>query len=50
MTAKLVIVENTGLEVVTGAPSRNFQSVTGKLQIDVDKLINQLSFTHIIEL
>jgi len=28
----------------------NFQSVTGISQTDVEKLINQLSFSHIIEL
>jgi len=50
VTAKLTTSENSSLEIVSLVPTEKLQSETGKLQRDVDKLINQLSFTHIIEL
>jgi len=51
LSAKLEGVKYQAIETTNSDDdTKIFQSVTGKSQIDVDKLINQLSFTHIIEL
>ena len=50
VTAKLLSAENSDSKSTNISLSPIFQSVSGKSQIDVDRLINQLSFTHIIEL
>jgi predicted nuclease of restriction endonuclease-like (RecB) superfamily len=48
-TAKLINIEDSTLEIPDTKDLHVFKSETGKSQIDVDKLINHLSFTHIIE-
>jgi len=50
VTAKFIATENNAVGNENEPPSRIFQSVTGKSKMEMDKLINQLSFTHIIEL
>lgn len=50
VTAKLLSAENSDSKSTNISLLPIFQTVTGKSQIDVDRLINQLSFTHIIEL
>ena len=49
-TAKLISIAENAIETRQGTDLPILQSVTGKSQVYVDKLINQLSFTHIIEL
>jgi len=48
-TAKLVGIEVKAIEISQSINLPILQSVTAKSQLDVDKLINQLSFSHIIE-
>lgn len=50
LTAKLPSIPENAPETSQSTDLPLLQSVTAKSQIDVDKLINQLSFTHIIEL
>lgn len=50
VTAKLVGKEYEAKETTDQAESKISQSLTGKSQIEVDDLINQLSFSHFIEL
>lgn len=50
MTAKLISRQDKAFETGQSTELPILQSVTGKSPVDVDKLINQLSFTHIIEL
>ena len=50
VTAKLLSAENSDSKSTDISLLPIFQAVTGKSQINVDRLINQLSFTHIIEL
>jgi predicted nuclease of restriction endonuclease-like (RecB) superfamily len=49
-TAKLISITDESIESDQLPKIQNFQSATGNSQIDVEKLINQLSFSHIIEL
>jgi len=49
-TAKLLGIEVKAIEISQSIDLPILQSVTAKSQLDVDKLINQLSFSHIIEL
>jgi predicted nuclease of restriction endonuclease-like (RecB) superfamily len=49
-TAKLISITDESIESDQFPKIQNFQSATGNSQIDVEKLINQLSFSHIIEL
>lgn len=49
-TAKLISIPENAIETRKSTDLPILQSVTAKSPIDVDKLINQLSFTHIIEL
>lgn len=49
LSAKLKDDENNSLEPASLTSIQKLQSSTGKLQIDADKLINQLSFSHFIE-
>ena len=49
-TAKLISITDGRIESDPLPKIQKFQSPTGISQIDIDKLINQLSFSHIIEL
>ena len=49
-TAKLISITEGSIESDKLPKIQNFQSPTGNSQTDVEKLINQLSFSHIIEL
>lgn len=49
-TAKLGRNDLPDILIVNSETPLILQSDTGKIQINIDKLINQLSFTHIIEL
>ncbi len=49
-TAKLISPADNGIETPNSTDVQILQTVPAKSQIDQDKLINQLSFTHIIEL
>jgi predicted nuclease of restriction endonuclease-like (RecB) superfamily len=48
-TAKLLSIEDKAIENYQNTDFPILQSVTGKSQIEVDKLIHQLSFSHFIE-
>lgn len=50
VTAKLIGTENISVDSENSSGIQIFQSLTGKFQMEVDKLISTLSFTHIIEL
>ncbi len=50
LTAKFIGTRNDSIGNENEPPSRILQSVTAKSELEMDKLINQLSFTHIIEL
>lgn len=50
VTAKLINIETKTFEITNLPKLKNFQLLTEKPQSEIDKLINQLSFTHIIEL
>lgn len=49
-TAKLINTPDSAIETANVGEVQNSQTVPAKSQIDIDKLINQLSFSHIIEL
>ncbi len=49
-TAKLISSADSAIETPNSTDLPILQTVPGKSQIDIDKLINQLSFSHIIEL
>lgn len=49
-TAKLLNIEGNTIETPNIGEVQILQTVPAKSQIDIDKLINQLSFSHIIEL
>jgi len=50
LTAKLIGITKSNIENSQLQEITIFQSLTGKLLTDNDKLVNHLSFTHIIEL
>jgi predicted nuclease of restriction endonuclease-like (RecB) superfamily len=50
VSAKLISITNGSIESDLLPKFENFQSLTGNSQTGIEKLINQLSFTHIIEL
>ena len=50
VSAKLDGITYQAIETTNSDETKIFQTVSGKSQIEADKLINQLSFTHIIEL
>ena len=50
VSAKLDGITCQAIETTNSDETKIFQTLSGKSQIEADKLINQLSFTHIIEL
>ena len=49
LSAKLGSNERFDLNVVNSGSFQIFQTLSGKIQIDIDRLVNQLSFSHFIE-